>query len=1096
MRNYLHCFARVTKQSFLIALLVFISSSLLAQKKITGKVTDENSKPVTGVTVSIKGTTLATSTSPEGEFSLTIPPGKNILVFSSVGYEISEFNVNDLGAKTNVDVTMQLLNQKLNEVVVTGYSTQRKKDIIGAVSVVNTKDLLSTPSSNLAVQLQGRAAGVTVSSAGEPGAGAVVRIRGFASAGNNDPLYIIDGVPTSDPSKINPNDIESLQVLKDASSASIYGSRASNGVIIITTKQGKSGRSSLSYDFYIGNQVVTDKMMPEMLNTNQYIDYLQRTTQAFVPASGTDPAIKAYVHPVFGTNGAFAIPDFYITSPGFKGGVSASDPRANPDLYNIGAGNLYQISRTSPGTNWFKELTRPAVFSNHQLTASGGTDKALYSVGMNYFDQEGTFVYTNYKRYSVRLNTSFKPVSFLRIGENFQISYEDRLGGSNRGEGDAWASAFRMATYIPVYDINGGFGGNGVGESGNGSNPVANLARAKDNKNSFTKIFGNVFAEVPFTSYLTGRTSLGIDQGSQFVRNIGRKTYERSENQGTTQLTEEGWNYLNWTWTNTLTFQKTLFNDHDIKLLAGSEAVKESSRGVRAFGQNFDFETPDFVSLNTATAGSLSDRTISNYNIGRSSLYSVFGRLDYAYKGKYLLTGTIRRDGSSRFGPNSRYGNFPSVGVAWRVSEEKFMQSVSWLTDLKIRGGWGQMGSQSNVDANNQFFTFTSNPPRTNYDISGSNTASAQGYRQDREGNPDTKWETSETTNIGIDATLLGGKLDFSLDVYKKDTKDLLVDGVRNGLEPQITKPRINIGTMRNTGFDLSVNYKGTSGRNFGYDVGVTFSHYKNTMTKLNNENSPRIINLERLNSAVRTELGQPISSFHGFVLDGFYNSAADTVAAIMPGATIGSWKYKDLNGDKKITDDDRTFLGSPHPDFQMGLNLGATYKSFSLSAFFFWNQGNEIYNYTKYYTDMRVFVGGVSTRVLNDSWTPTNQNAKLPALGVPAYRNVKSTSGLTSFTSSTSNSYYVEDGSYLRAKTLQLSYTLPKDLVNKAKLSNVRVYIQAQNLFTITNYSGSDPDIQLISRDPFGARDYYIGVDLGGFPNPKQYIAGLSVTF
>lgn len=1078
MRNYLHCFARVTKQLFFATLFICISFNLMAQKKVTGKVSGPDSKPILGATVSVKGTTTATSTSGDGEFSIDIPQGKNTLVISYVGYEVSEFNMDQMGGKTRVDVSLKVLNQNLNEIVVTGYSTQRKKDIIGAVSVVNMKDLQNTPSSNLAVQLQGRAAGVTVSSAGEPGAGAVVRIRGFASAGNNDPLYIIDGVPTDDPSKINPNDIESLQVLKDASSASIYGSRASNGVVIITTKQGKAGRTSLSYDGYVGTQIVTDRMMPDMLNTTQYIDYLQKTTPS------------TYVHPVFGQNGSFKVPDFYITSPGFKGGVSATDPRANPNLYNIGDGSLYQISKTSMGTNWFDELTRPALFTNHQLTASGGTDKALYSVGLNYFNQDGTFQYTNFKRYSVRANTTFKPVSFLRIGENLQISFEDRLGGTNRGEGDAWASAYRMVPYIPVNDIKGGWGGNGVSESGNGSNPIANLARAKDNTNTATKIFGNVFAEVPFTSYLTARTSFGVDQGSQFVRTIGRKTYERSENQGTTQLTEEGWNYLNWTWTNTLTFQKTLFNDHNVKLLAGTEAVKGKSRGVRAFGQNFDFETPDFVSLNTATAGSLSDRTISNYNVGRTSLYSLFGRLDYAYKGKYLVTGTFRRDGSSRFGPNVRYATFPSVGVAWRVSEEGFMRGTAWLSDLKIRGGWGQMGSQSNVDPANQFSTFTSNPPRTNYDIAGANTSSFQGYRQDREGNLDTKWETTETTNVGLDATLFGGKVDFTLDVYQKDTKDLLVDGVRNGLEPQITKPRINIGTMRNRGFDLMLNYKGSSGKDLTYDIGITFSHYKNTLTKLNNENSPRIINLERLNSAVRSELGQPISSFHGFVIDGFYNSAADTVGAIMPSATIGSWKYKDLNGDKKITDADRTFLGSPHPDFQMGLNLGVNYKGFSLTAFLFWNQGNEIYNYTKYYTDMRVFVGGVSTRVLNDSWTPTNQNAKLPALGVGA------ANGFTSFTSSTSNSYYVEDGSYLRAKTVQLGYNLPKTLVSRAKLSNVRIYIQAQNLFTITNYTGSDPDISLISRDPFGVRDYYIGVDLGGFPNPKQYLAGLSVTF
>lgn len=1070
-----------TKSDFLAKALCFImlllvSSSIFAQKQVTGKITDANNQPVIGATVIVKGSNMATQTNNDGSFSISVPNDNAVLVVSSIGFDTQEISV---AGQSNLTIGMRAATSSLNEVVVTGYTTQRKKDIIGAVSVVNTKDLQSTPAANLAVQLQGRAPGVTVSSAGEPGAGAVVRIRGFASAGNNDPLYVIDGVPTTDPSKLNPNDIESLQVLKDASSASIYGARASNGVVIITTKQGKAGRTSVSYDGYVGTSIVTDKMMPDMLNTTQYMDYLQRTTAS------------TYKHPVFGQNGSFAIPDFYITSPAFKGGVSASDPKANPDLYNIGAGSLYQISKTSLGTNWFEELTRPAPFTNHQLTASGGTDKSLFSLGLNYFDQKGTFVNTYFKRYTVRANTSFKPVNFLRIGENLQFSYEDRLGGANRGEGDAWASAFRMVPYIPVYDIKGGFGGNGVGESGNGSNPIANLTRQKDNTNKFTRLFGNVFAEVPFTSYLAARTSFGLDYGSQFVRSIGRKTYERSENQGTTQLTEEGWYYSNWTWTNTLTFQKALFTNHDVKVVAGTEAVKEFSRGVRAFGQNFDFETDDFVSLNTATAGSLSDRTISNYNVGRSTLYSLFARLDYGYKGKYLVSGTFRRDGSSRFGPNVRYATFPSVGVAWRISEESFMQGISWLNDLKLRAGWGQMGSISNVDAANQFSTYTSNPPATNYDIAGNNTSSAQGYRQSREGNLNSQWETAETKNFGIDATMFNNKVDFTLDIYTKDTKDLLVDQLLNGLEPIVTKPRINLGTMQNKGFDLGINYRGTPNSDLSYDVGVTFSRYKNTLTKLNNENAPRIIGLERLSSAVRSELGQPLSSFHGFVIDGFYTSAAEIASGpTMSGATVGSWRYKDLNGDKKITDADRTFLGNPHPDFQMGLNLGVKYKSFDFTAFLFWNKGNEIYNYTKYYTDMRVFVGGVSTKVLTDSWTPSNPDAKLPALGVG------SANGYTSFTTSTSNSYYVEDGSYIRAKTVQLGYTLPKNLVSKARLSNVKIYIQAQNLFTITDYTGADPDLNQISRDPFGARDFYLGVDLGGFPNPKQYLAGVSVTF
>ena len=1055
-------------------LFALISGASYAQKRVTGKVVGPTNQPIAGASVIVDGTSVGGVTLDDGTFSINVPAGKNKIIISSVGFKRKEITV---GSQSSFNVSLEEDVSGLNEIVVTGYTAQRKKDIIGAVSVVDAKDLQQTPAANLAAQLQGRAAGVVVSSAGEPGAAAVVRIRGFASAGNNDPLYIIDGVPTDDPSKINPGDVESLQVLKDASSAAIYGSRASNGVIIITTKQGKAGRASVSYDNYVGTQIVTDRMMPDMLNTAQYLDYLQKTTG------------PTYRHPVFGLNGSFTVPDYIVVSSAFKGGVSASDPRAKPDNYSIGS-NFNQILKTSAGTDWFKELTQNSIITNHQLTASGGLEKAVYSLGANYYDQKGTFINTFFKRYSVRANSMFKPTSFLQLGENLQVSYEERLGGANRGEGDAWASGYRMVPYIPVYDIKGGFGGNGVGESGNGSNPVANLERGKNNTNKYTRLFGNVYAVVPFTSYLTARSSFGVDMGNQFNKNISIKTYERSENQGTTQLNESAFYYATWTWTNTLSFSKVFAENHDVKLLVGSEAVKGNSRGLNAFGQNFDFDTPDFISLDRAVAGSLSDRGINNFGVGRSSLFSYFGRVDYTYKERYLFNGTFRRDGNSRFGPNVRYANFPSFGVGWRVSEESFMKGVTWIRDLKLRGGWGQLGSQSNVPANNQYSTYTSTAGRTNYDISGNNSSSSQGYRPQQEGNPNTKWETSETTNFGLDATLFGGKLDFSLDVYKKDTKDLLVPQVRNGLEPIVDKPLINIGTMRNTGFDLSVNHKGQFNRDFTYDVGVTFSHYKNTMTKFNDEGSSRIINLERLSNAVKTEKGQPISSFHGFVIDGFYSTAAEIAALPMTGAVIGSWRYKDINGDKQITDADRTYIGNPHPDFQMGTSIDLAYKAFTFSAFLFWNQGNEIYNYTKYYTDMRVFVGGVSTRVLTDSWTPTNQNAKLPLLA-PGAAN-----GYTSFTTSTSNSYYVEDGSYLRAKTMQLAYTLPKSVVDRMKIQNIRVYVQAQNLFTITNYTGSDPDLNIISRDPGGARDLYIGVDLGGFPNPKQFLVGLNVTF
>ncbi|MEJ7830557.1 MAG: SusC/RagA family TonB-linked outer membrane protein, partial [Segetibacter sp.] len=925
-------------------------------------------------------------------------------------------------------------------------------------------------------QLQGRAAGVVVSSTGQPGASAVVRIRGFQSFGNNNPLYIIDGVPTEDPSLLNPQDIESIQVLKDATSAAIYGTRAANGVIIVTTRQGKVGRTQVTYESFAGVQVVTDKMKPDLLNNMEYIEYLQRTT---------GPTFK---HPVFGQNGSFAVPERIVVSSGFKGGTTASDPRADPSLYTLEPGKVYQIYNTDPaGTNWHDAITRNAPMQSHQLTATSGTDKALYSMGINYYDQKGTFLNTGYKRYTVRANSSFKPTNFFRFGENFQISYEERLGGDNRGEGGAWAQAYRMVPYIPIYDIGGGWGGNGMGESGNGTNPVAQLFRSKDNTNKFTKLFGNVFGEVLFTKNLTLRSSMGMDMGSQFETIISRRTYERAENQGTTQYREQGWRYTNWTWTNTLNYQQ-IFGQHDVRVLLGSEAIRRRSRGVTAQAQNFDFEDVNFISLNTGVARTLGDVSLGNYNVGASNIYSLFGRLDYAFAGKYLLNATVRRDGASVFGPTTRYGTFPSIGLGWRISEEGFMKGIGWLNDLKLRGGFGRVGSISNVPGLNQFSTLESNPNRTNYDINGGNTSSTQGYRVDRLGNLETRWETTETKNVGIDAAFLQNKWEVTVNVYRNDTKDLLVPRLRNSLEPVVAQPQINIGTMRNQGYEISVNNKGNITGDLRYDVSLNFSRYTNELIKLNEAGTPLFIGLERLSNALITRAGDPVSSFWGYVIDGFYNSQGEIdKGPTMSGATVGSWRFKDINGDGKITSDDRTILGSPHPDFQLGTNIGLNWKNFDFMAFLFWNQGNQIWNHTKYFTDMRVFVGGVSKRVLTDSWTPQNMNATLPRLGTGTEN------GYTSFVTSNPSSYFVEDGSYLRAKTVQLGYRLPKSLISSARLSNARVYVQAQNLFTITKYTGADPDVQLIQN---GQGDQYIGVDRAGFPNPKQFLFGLNVTF
>ncbi len=1050
-------------------ILVLGVGSLLAQAiNVTGSVVDADvGDPLVGATVIVKGTSTGTVTDFDGVFSVNAASDA-VLVISYTGYQTQEVEVN---GQTNISVQLNS-GVALDAIVVTGYTSERKADIIGSVSVVNTEDMLTTPAANLTTALQGRASGVVVSNNGQPGGGATVRIRGFTSFGNSAPLYVIDGVPTDDPSKINPQDIASIQVLKDATAASIYGARAAQGVVIITTNQGTAGSIRLTYDGYVGTEVIPESTFPELLNTEQYLEYLKRSN---------DPS---FVHPVFGQMATATVPDRIIVSNSFRGGVSASDPAANPALYSIADyGNIYQILETSPGTNWFDEVTQTGFIQSHQVTASGGTENATFSLGMNYFSQEGVLVYTGYDRYAIRLNSQFKATNWLRLGENVQVLYEEFLSDGNRGEASGWAQSFRMVPYIPVYDIAGGWGGNGVGESGNGTSPIAQLYRNKDDVRNNWKVFGNVYAELEPVKDLVFRSSFGIDYGNFLYKDYTYRTYERSENVGTTGYIQNFSHSTAWTWTNTMTYSMD-FGSHNLRVLLGTEAIKAFGDGTDVNTNTFDFEDPDFITLNTDQAA----LPIVGSNIYNQTLASLFARLDYSIADKYLINGTIRRDGSSKFGADNRYAVFPAFGLGWRVSEEAFMDNVSFISDLKFRGGWGQLGSERVVDPNNQYSIFFSNIGVTNYDIARTQTSLAQGYTAQRVGSTATKWETSETTNVGFDASLFNYKVDISFSWFNNDTKDLLVQRIRNGLEPIVTQPFINIGKMRNRGVDLSLTTRGKFSSDFSYDATLTFTHYKNTVIDI--DGNPETFftqNASRLNNVSRTQAGHPIASFYGYQLDGFFESQADIDALQQDGAVIGGWRYKDLDANGVIDDDDRTFIGNPHPDFIAGVNLGLNYKNFDLSAFFIWNQGNELYNYTKYFTDMRVFVGGVSTRVLNDGWSPENPDALLPRLA-PGTE-----SGYSSFTTSTSNDYYVEDGSYLRLRTLQLGYSLPSSTLRSLNMERVRIYIQGQNLFTLTNYQGADPDINLLN---IGGNDLSMGIDETGYPNAQQFILGLNVTF
>jgi TonB-dependent starch-binding outer membrane protein SusC len=774
--------------------------------------------------------------------------------------------------------------------------------------------------------------------------------------------------------------------------------------------------------------------------------------------------------------------------------VSASDPKANPALYSLNP--LYQILKTSAqGTNWFDETLQAGFVQSHQITATGGSDKATYSLGLNYFNQEGTIKLTDFDRYLVRFNSAFKATSWLKVGENAQVSYTTNRGGQQRGEGGAWSWCYRMVPYVPVYDIKGGFGGNGVGQSGNGSNPIANLVRDQDDRNLTTRLFGNVFAEIQPVKWITLRTSFGADMFNNFAKDISRKTYERAENQGSTQLTEWYNNGVDWTWTNLLTAQKVIAGKHDIKLQLGTEAIKRYFKQSNAFGQNFDLDNAEFISLQNAGTAS-GDRDVNRGVTPETTvgIFSQFGRLDYAFNNKYLLNATIRRDEASVFGKNSRVGYFPSVGFGWRISDEAFMKKYTWISDLKLRGGYGTVGSISNVGAFNAFNTYRTGPGFGNYDLNGTNTSAMLGYRASTLGNDSTKWENTVSKNIGFDLSLFGGKWVVDFNLYKNDTKDLLVARQPSLLEPTITQPAVNVGTMTNKGIEIAVTNRGKITGDLNYDVMVNFSHYKNEVTQLNRSGTAFFYGLDRFSNAVKIDKGLPMSTYWGYQIVGFYNNANDVAngpkLAGSP-AKIGTWKYLDRNGDGNINSADAGNIGNPHPKFQMGFNFGLNYKAFDFSAFLFWNYGNDIYNYTKWYTDMRGFVGGVSDRVLYDSWTTSNTNAKLPLLQdgfiVPG-----------NFVTGESNSYYIEKGSYLRAKNVQLGYTLPSKLLGKVKLQKVRAYIQAQNLFTITKYSGADPDlsVQRAQRNAGSAGDFILGVDQSGFPNPKQFLFGLNVTF
>lgn len=1067
------------KSTFLKGFLLvgaFLCFGLANAQTVTGTVSDQTG-PLPGASVLIKGTTSGTQTDFDGNYTLDNVNDDATLVFSYIGFKTVEVPVN---GQSSINVTLEEDASKLDEVVVTGYGSQAKKDLTGAVTVVDTEELLAIPATTFAQQLQGRAAGVNIINDARPGGEATVRIRGFGTLGNNDPLYIIDGVPSQSQSNLNPNDIESLQVLKDASASSIYGSRAANGVIIITTKKGKLGKPTISYNTFYGTQSPAKDV--DALNARDLGEYLYLADLY----AGVTPSHGQYT---FGPNGEVTIPDYV-----FPSGANEGDPGTDPSLYALEEGNIYAITR-SADTNWWEEITRSAPIQSHNISASGATENARYAFSLNYFDQSSFVKFYEYNRVSLRANTEFKALDKkLTIGENFTASFDNQKGVvSIDDEQGPVQGSYKHHPLLPIYDIAGNFAGSRGLNLGNNFNPYATLSRNQDDRRYRLRLLGNVYADYEIIPNLNLRSSFGVDAFVQRERDLGRPQPEYVEGNFINSSTAREQYEYQWTWSNTLSYSKTFNEVHNFKAYVGVESIQQFQERFGASRQRFKFETNNILSyLNLGDA-----TTATNYGFVFQdySLWSQFGQFNYDYDGKYLVQATLRNDSSSRFQQAARSAVFPAFSLGWRASDESFMDNVDWIDNLMVRFGWGQTGNQQIGDYN-AYTTFRSDILTGGYPIDGNTGAPQIGFATQAFGNPDARWETTTQSNFGLDLVMFNSKVNFNMDIYNRVTSDMLIEVPPTYTAGQATVPSFNVGEMSNKGIDLSLGYNDKKG-DFGYSVNVNYSRYVNNVEDLGGENIRIFGQSRRIPALSLTQEGSPLSSFYGFVIDGLFQSQAEADAWPEYGDynAPGKFRVVDVNNDGVINDDDRTIIGSPHPDFTYGINIDLTYKNLALNIFGNGSQGNDVFNYTRYFADFNTFQGNKSSRALYDAWQPTDPQAA-PSTWVAA--NPSATTPIMDRNDQIStrpSTYFIEDASFFRLKNVQLSYSFDQNVLEAiGGIANAQIYVQAQNLATFTNYTGLNPEVQLSNTDDT-RRNQTLGYDGGALPVARSFNLGLNIT-
>jgi len=1030
-------------------------------RMVSGKVTDKKNIGLPGVNVILKGTTKGTVTDASGNFSLSVPDKNAVLVFSFVGMKGQEIFID---GKQQVNVTMDEEAIGMEEVVAIGYGTKKRNDITGSISIVDVSALKSVSSRSAEQALQGMAPGVNVITSGVPGDSSKILVRGVTNFGDTDPLVIVDGIE-QDLNNISAKDIESIQVLKDAGSASIYGVRGANGVILVTTKKGVKGKPVITYEGSYGMQYPISGNPFNVLNSEDYM--------------------KVY-NIGFPNNQRFnrGMPDYLYRGPGGAGVAMEGEPEVDPSLYHYDVpnrGENYIIQKVNKeGTDWFHGLFKRAPSTEHNLTVSGGGDYSKYLFGLSYVHQEGTLVNTSLDRYSARVNTEFNLGKHIRVGENINIIYRSTPGFGENSDFGGIIETVKQQPIVPIKDIMGNWGGTfGGPELGDGQNPIAVQYRNldKDLYNTWFMI-GNAFAEVDFFKNITAKTSIGYNISHAFNQDFKGTAVENVQGNNSENSLGVSASYgSTMTFTNTLSYKNT-FGKHNLELLVGSEAIEYKGRSVSGSSQKFFSEDFNYLVLGNGTMAITNSSSISS-----NTLFSLFSRVDYGYNNKYLLGVTVRRDGSSKFGSNERFGIFPSGSLAWRLSEENFMKDISWLDDLKVRASYGILGSQNNVSDVNSYGLFGSGLTSTYYDISGTGNSLQQGFARTRIGNENTGWEKNIVINIGFDVVLLDNALDFSLEYYKKKIEGLLfVEPLPAIIIGGASAPSINIGDIQNTGFDASVVYRGKIANDFNFSVGANLTHYQNKCVNIPDPGYFYSGSHQGVGSMVRNEEGYPVSSFYGYKVIGLFNSTEEVEAApAQDGAAPGRFRYADTDKNGTITSADRVHLGDPNPDFTYGININLDYKQFDLSAFFYGSQGNEIYNLTRSYLHFFAYYSTTNkSNVLLNAWSTDNTNTTVPV--------IETTRSFS--TTDVSNSYYIENGSFFKMKSLILGYTINSDLIRKINISKLRIYAQIANPFTITKYSGIDPEL-------IGGSTSVMGVDRGSYPNnERNVILGLSVTF